>query len=75
MSVKTQSEHNVHAVSRCKISVHQLVFSEVLHSFGNLQAHVNHPLLGFTHLHVCIDHSRYVLIILGAYVLWVVGNS
>ena len=43
---------NIHAVSGCKISVHQLVFSEVLHSFGNLNAHVNHPFLGFTDLHV-----------------------
>ena len=50
--MKASKVVNVHAVSGCKISVYQLVFSEVLHSFGNLKAHVNHPFLGFTDLHV-----------------------
>ena len=50
--MKASKVVNIHAVSCCKVSVHQLVFSEVLHSFGNLNAHVNHPFLGFTDLHV-----------------------
>ena len=56
LSVTKLSKHRVNktfiSVSGCKISVHQLVFSEVLHSFGNLKAHVNHPFFGFTDLHV-----------------------
>ena len=43
---------NIHAVSGCKISVHQFMFCKVLHSFSNLKAHVNHPFLDFADLHV-----------------------
>ena len=45
---------DIHAVSGCKISVHQLVPSEVLHSFSNLKAHVNQSFLCCTDLQVCM---------------------
>ena len=61
--VKAKRVSNVHAVSGCKVSVHQLVSSEVLHSFGNLKAHVQHSFLRFTDLQVCIGVTS------GAYVL------
>ena len=63
---------NLHAVSGCKVSVHQLVFSEVLHSFSNLKAHVNHPFLCFTDLCVCVHirKSRGVERRAGSFKLW-----
>ena len=52
---------NVHAVSGCKISVHQFFVSEVLHSFGNLKTHIQHPFCGFTDLEVLITPGAYAL--------------
>ena len=49
-----KSGGNIHAVSGGKISVHQFLFSEVNHSFGNLKTHIQHPFFGFTDLHVWI---------------------
>ena len=51
--VRAKRVSNIHAVSGCKVSVHQIVSSEVLHSFGYLKAHVQHSFLCFTNLHVC----------------------
>jgi len=50
---------NIHAVPGCKISMHQLEISEVLHSFGNLKAHINQSFLGITDLQVRVLMSLF----------------
>ena len=44
-------EASSHAVSSCKVTVHKLLLSEILHPLCNLQTHADQPLCCVRHLH------------------------